>query len=365
VYWLEFAGEDDPFAALEATAAASDVSILAPGIGTARALSPERAAGLAMTRAAGTVVGHTDASIASARALLETAAIDHEGTVAVRARDLRSSAGVDTQSAERELGTVLTDCGFEVDLDDPDHTLRALFASGPIARDHASENAAEDPLGIESADLIDVEANADEADVCLLGWIDVEREAAFGDRAPTDRPFFQPGSMDPALARALGNLAGARPGATIVDPMCGTGGLLLEGTLLGARMVGVDAQSKMTQGSRENMESIAAADADWEVVRGDARRLPLADDAADGLVVDVPYERQSAVAADDLDDLVEGALSAAIDVAPRAVVVADRSWIDAARSAGWFVKCVHRRRVHRSLNRSIHVLERPDDSLDR
>lgn len=353
MYWLEFAGEDDPFAALEATAAASDVSVLAPGIATATAIAPERAEGLALTTAAGEVVGHTDASVESARALLETAGIDREGTVAVRARDVRSKAGVDTQRAERELGGVLTEHGYDVDLDDPDHTLRALFVRGELARDGAAREDA--PLGIESSGLVDIDRDADDADVCLLGWVDVEREAAFGDRAPTDRPFFQPGSMDPALARALGNLAGARPGATIVDPMCGTGGLLLEGTLLGARMVGVDAQWKMARGSRENLGELAPEGADWEVVRGDARRLPLADDAADGLVVDVPYERQSAVAADDLNDLVEGALSAALDVAPRAVVVADREWVDAARSAGWTVECVHRRRVHRSLVRSIHV----------
>ncbi|AGN00503.1 RNA methylase [Salinarchaeum sp. Harcht-Bsk1] len=358
MYWLEFGGEDDPFAALEATAAASDVRMLAPGIGTATALAPDRMAGLALTTAAGEVVGHTDASVESARALLETAGIEREGTVAVRARDVRSSADVDTQRAERELGGVLTDRGFSVDLDDPDHTLRALFARGELARDGAAAEGS--PLGVEASGLVEVAADADDADVCLLGWVDVERAAAFGDRAPTDRPFFQPGSMDPALARALGNLAGARPGATIVDPMCGTGGLLLEGTLLGARMVGVDAQQKMVRGSRENLGELAPRDADWEVARGDARRLPLAADAADGLVVDVPYERQSAVAADDLDDLVEGALAAAHDVAPRAVVVADREWVDAATSVGWTVECVHRRRVHRSLVRSVHLLERSE-----
>ncbi|GAB3682645.1 TIGR01177 family methyltransferase [Salinarchaeum chitinilyticum] len=360
MYWLEFAGEDDPFAALEATAAASDVSILAPGIATARAIVADRAAGLAMTRAVGSVVGHTDASVESARALLETAAIDREGTVAVRARDVRGSASIDTQRAERELGGVLTDRGFAVDLDDPDHVLRALFANGELARDPANRDAGEDPLSVEAAGRIGLAGSADDADVCLLGWVDVERDATFGDRAPTDRPFFQPGSMDPALARALVNLAGARPGATIVDPMCGTGGIVLEASLVGSRVVGVDAQQKMVRGTRENLGELAPADGDWEVVRGDARRLPLAADAADGLVVDVPYERQSAVAADDLDDLVEGALSAASGVAPRAIVVADRSWVDAAESAGWTVECVHRRRVHRSLVRSIHLLKREE-----
>jgi len=354
VYWLEFGGEDDPVAALEATAAASGVALQAPGIGTADALAPVRVRDLAFTRAGGELLGRTDASVESARALLAAAALDRSGTVAVRARDVRGSAGVDTQRVERELGAVLVERGFDVDLDDPDHTLRALFAGGELARDPAFEP--EDPLAIEASGRIELAPAADDADCCVLGWVDVERAGTFGDRAPTDRPFFQPGSMDPLLARALANLAGARPGATIVDPMCGTGGLALEAALVGARAVGIDAQSKMVHGARENLRALAPAAGDVEVLQGDARRLPLVDDAADGLVVDVPYERQSAVAAADLDDLVTGALAEARRVAGPAVLVGDRPWVGAARDAGWAVECVHRRRVHRSLVRSIHLL---------
>lgn len=357
MYWLEFAGEDDAFAALEATAAASGVAIRAPGIATADAVGAERLGNLAFTRAAGELLGRTDASVAGTRALLAAAPIERSGTVAVRARDVRASAGIDTQRAERVLGSVLVDRGFAVDLDDPDHTLRALFAGGELARDPAFEP--DDALGVEASGHVGIADDADDADCCVLGWVDSERAGSFGDRAPTDRPFFQPGSMDPLLARALVNLGGARPGVTVVDPMCGTGGLVLEATLVGSQAVGLDAQRKMVRGTRENLGELAPAEGDVEVLQGDARRLPLADDAADGLVVDVPYERQSAVAAESLAELVSGALDEARRVADRAVLVGDRSWVGAAREAGWEVACVHRRRVHRSLVRSIHVLESP------
>ncbi len=338
VYVLEFAGEDDPFAAREAAAAATAVERVAPGLATARGLDRERVRGLAFTRTAGDLLARTDADVAAARAALDAAALDREGTVAVRARDVRGSTNVDTRAAERELGAVLVDRGFEVDLENPDHVLRAFFSQG--------------------------ESDASESDgTCLLGWQAVESVRDFATRAPTDKPFFQPGSMDPALARALADIAGARPGRTLLDPMCGTGGGLIEAGLVGADVLGVDAQRKMVDGAAENLayyldgEGPLGATGDWHLVRGDATRLPLPDGSVDAAVFDVPYGRQSRIEESGEGALVRGALVEACRVAPRAVVVADRSLADAAVEAGWSVEEVFERRVHRSLVRYVHVLE--------
>jgi tRNA (guanine10-N2)-dimethyltransferase len=260
-------------------------------------------------------------AVAGLRAALEDGDADpgREGTVRVRARDVRGLTGVSTSEAERRLGGVLTERGYEVDLERPDHELRALFSEG----------------------------------VCALGWVEVRTERGFEARRPTDRPFFQPGSMDPMLARALVNVAGARPGATVVDPMCGTGGLLLEAGLVGARVLGVDAQWKMVRGAAENLERYL--DSGFGTVRGDATRLPVRDGAADAVVFDAPYGKQSKVVGD-LAALVSGALREARRVAPRAVLVADRSWTNEAEISGWTVDERIERRVHRSLFRHIHLL---------
>jgi tRNA (guanine10-N2)-dimethyltransferase len=154
------------------------------------------------------------------------------------------------------------------------------------------------------------------------------------------------------LARALANMAGARPGSTVLDPMCGTGGILLEAGLAGARVLGVDAQRKMVQGSRENL---AAYLDDWALSQGDAAALPLVDDAVDGVVFDTPYGRQSKIAGE-LDELVREALAEARRVAPRCVVVGDRPWSQPATAAGWTVEAAFQRRVHRSLTRYVLVL---------
>jgi tRNA (guanine10-N2)-dimethyltransferase len=345
VYVLELAGQDDAFAACEAESAAAGVEVVGAGLATARAVT-DRLDDLAYTRRASDLLGTTDPGVESAAALLRAAAVDRQGSVAVRAVDVRSTTGVDTQRVERELGDVLVERGFTVDLDDPDHELRALFAGPPESDGEPRER------GGEATE----EGDADSG-ICALGWLTHAAERAFGDRKPSDRPFVQPGSMDPLLARALVNIAGARQGATLLDPMCGTGGLLLEGALVGARVLGVDAQAKMVGGTRRNLREFAP-DGTFAVCRGDATRLPVDDDAVDAAVVDVPYGRQSKVEAGSLAELVSEALAELRRVAPRAVVVGDRSWAAAARETGWSVERSFERRVHRSLVRHVLVLER-------
>jgi tRNA (guanine10-N2)-dimethyltransferase len=341
VYWLELGGDEDAFAACEAESAAVGVEVVAPGLARAGSVRFERVAGLAYTRAVCEAVARSDASVDAARTALEAASVDRTGSVAVRARDVRGETGVSTSRAERELGAVLVDRGFSVDLDDPDHELRALFTDG----------------------------------VCLLGWLAAESVRDFGDRRPSDRPFFQPGGMAPLDARAFANIAGAGPGTRLLDPMCGTGGVLIEAGLVGSDVVGSDAQWKMVRGSLANLDAYlgGGADAgerpdadaprssvDYAVARADATDLPFRDDAFDAAVFDVPYGRQSKVARHDLRELTAGALAEAARVCPRAVVVADRSLHEVARETGWRLDRRFERRVHRSLTRHVHVLDRAE-----
>jgi tRNA (guanine10-N2)-dimethyltransferase len=335
VYVLELAGQDDAFAAREADRGATAIERLAPGLATARGIG-EGFYTLALTHRASTLVGTADATVDDARRLLEASALSRTGTVAVRAVDVRGSTGVDTQAAERALGDALVERGFAVDLDDPDHVLRALFSAG------------------------------DSGGTCALGWLAAETVRDYGDRWPTDRPFFQPGSMGPLEARALANLARAGPGRCVLDPFCGTGGILLEAALVGADVLGGDAQARMVAGAARNLRHAVAgpgrssddrypAPGDWALYRGDAARVPVATDAVDAVVFDPPYGRQSRIEGD-LATLVGDALAEARRVASRAVLVGDRCWEGAAVDAGWTVEARFERRVHRSLVRHVHLL---------
>ncbi|MFB6220647.1 MAG: methyltransferase domain-containing protein [Halolamina sp.] len=369
MYCLELAGEDDPFAIREAEAAAVGVERLAPGLGLASHVDTDRLRGLAYTRAADEVVARTEASIDvtgtrgvpvgrresstlvdAAELALRAAQFDREGTVAVRARDVQGLTGVDTQAVERRLGGVLVENGYEVDLDTPDHELRALFSA---------EDGLADPDGSGTAAA---ERLPSDEGLCVLGWLAAESVRDFGERRPTDRPFFQPGSMAPLDARALANIAGAAPERTILDPMCGTGGTLIEAGLVGAAVVGTDAQWKMVRGTKANLDALVDEDHETAVARADATALPLGEGSIDGVVFDAPYGRQSKIATHRLADLVAGALREAYRVSTAeatCVLMADRSWRAAASEAGWRVTDRFERRAHASLTRHVHVLEKP------
>lgn len=323
MYCLEFAGEDDTFAAAEAAAAADNITVLAPGLATATDITPARIQTLAFTHRVSVCLGQTTGGLDAAVALLEDVAIDRSGSVAVRARDIRGTADIETQAAEQALGEALVDHGFTVDLETPDHELRALFSDSTI----------------------------------ILGWLVTTSIRDYGSRQPTKRPFFQPGAMSPLLARALVNLALPHPTVEediIVDPMCGTGGTLIEAGLIGATPLGLDAQPKMVTGTRENLRTYL--DDLPTVLRGDATALPLNADCATAVVADIPYGRQSKIARHEPTELITGTLQEANRIATRAVVVAATPLTDEVAATDWTLETRYKRRVHRSLDRHIHVL---------
>ena len=320
VYVLELVGLDDRFASYEAGQLASGVELIAPGIATADALGP-RIGQAGYIRHISELVGTTSAARDEMRALLAETTIDRSGSAAVRARRIRGAAG-DTQAVERDLGTILVDHGFSIDLDTPDHELRVAISG----------------------------------DRCVLGWKQRSLEQGFSGREPTDRPFFRPGSMDPRLARGIVNIAGAGPGQIVCDPMCGTGGLLLEAALVGASVLASDIDRTMIAGTRDNLAALAP-EADAHVFRGDAAQLAIRDDRADVIVFDAPYGRQSHVRSQGPAELVSDALVEAARITNRAVIVTDRPLAQPLPN-DWTVTASFEHRVHRSLTRSVHVLGR-------
>lgn len=83
-------------------------------------------------------------------------------------------------------------------------------------------------------------------------------------------------STSPKLCRSLLNLAGARPGDTVLDPFCGTGTLLMEAALLGMKCIGVDIDSDQVQGARSNLKWLSNDLGDhlhYDIFKGDSREL--------------------------------------------------------------------------------------------
>lgn len=96
-----------------------------------------------------------------------------------------------------------------------------------------------------------------------LGW---------GARSPTLRPYFRPIGVDVRIARALVHLASDGRRGGLLDPFSGTGGLLVEASMLGIPMLGIDTDPLMVKGAKENLEWIGPSP-DHDCRLGDARDL--------------------------------------------------------------------------------------------
>lgn len=176
---------------------------------------------------------------------------------------------------------------------------------------------------------------------------------AFGFRNPLRRPFFHPGVMLPIYARAMVNLSLVQEGELLLDPFCGTGGILLEARMIGAKVLGGDADPRMVKGSRENLGDGA------DLLRLDASLLPIREASVDAVVTDLPYGQSVAVHGT-LDSLYAGVLreiGRVLRYGKRAVIVTHRDIRHLVPECLRLLQ-FHEQRIHRSLTRRIMVLER-------
>lgn len=319
VYVLELGGQDDEYAAAEAATAATDVSVIAPGLALATSITPDRIQGLAYTHRASEILGIVDPALSQITQLVKTTNIARSGTMAVRARNIRGNASLSTKRIEHELGSILTTNGFRIDLENPTNELRVLIGT----------------------------------DVCVVGWFVTASIRDYGTRIPTKRPFFQPGTLHPLEARSIVNLADAQPNRLIFDPMCGTGGFLIEAGLLGAKTIGMDTQQKMITGTKRNLAHYLT-DTGY-LLRGDVSQMPVGA-PVDAIVVDVPYGRQSKITGESTDTLLDRLLTESHSITTNMIVVSDSPIEPTAQDHNWIVKQCFPRPVHQSLTRYVHVL---------
>lgn len=187
----------------------------------------------------------------------------------------------------------------------------------------------------------------------------IDRSSLEARRMPT-LPFQRPVTLSPHLARVAANLARVRPGDRVLDPFVGTGALLAEAGLLGARVYGVDRSATMLRGALRNLAHLGIRAEAMTV--GDAGEVEIEDGRTsfNAIVTDPPYGRSSSTSGEPADRLVAR-------VVPR--------WARRVVSGGYVVVIVPEgarpiegvgallasipSRVHRSLTREFRVYRRP------
>lgn len=116
-----------------------------------------------------------------------------------------------------------------------------------------------------------------------------------------ERPFFSPISLHPRYARALINLTGVKRGGTVLDPFCGTGGIVIEAAFMGMKAIASDFDPEMIAGTQENMDFYDLDLYDSEVldIAGTMERFG----EVDAVATDPPYGRSTHTGGENIESI--------------------------------------------------------------
>ena len=135
--------------------------------------------------------------------------------------------------------------------------------------------------------------------------------STFENRKVQNRPYFSPVSLHPRLARALVNLSRVREEETLLDPFCGTGGVLMEAALIGAKTIGSDIDGRMVRGAEENLSSL---NIESELFCADIGEVKDRVTVVDAIATDPPYGKAATTNREDVFSLYKRAFEAFSDI---------------------------------------------------
>lgn len=131
--------------------------------------------------------------------------------------------------------------------------------------------------------------------------------AEFTKREINLRPYSRPISIPPREARCWVNLSGVDEEEKLLDPFCGTGGLLIEGALAGCDVYGSDSDGEMVTGSEINLDYYGL---EAELKRTKAQKLSERwGTEFEAVVTDPPYGRSAKVGGEEIKKLYREAVT--------------------------------------------------------
>lgn len=244
-----------------------------------------------------------------------------EGTFAVRGKRFEGMMrDADSQGMVRKIGGVLSK-RRDVNLKEPDFTIR-----------------------MQMCDTVHLYIEQRVTDTDLLE-----------KRKVGERPFFSPISLHPKYARALINLTGVKRGGTVLDPFCGTGGIVIEAAEMGMRAMASDFDPEMVAGCRENMLFYGLDIHDFETIDiGEiGERFP----DVDAICTDPPYGRSTKTGGENIDHI----YARAGEAIPKSLREGARAGIVLPHPIDYdtmTLENVYLQRVHGSLSRHYHVFRK-------
>ncbi len=175
-----------------------------------------------------------------------------------------------------------------------------------------------------------------------------------------ERPFFSPISLHPKYARALINLTGVKRGGTVLDPFCGTGGIVIEAAEMGMKAMASDFDEEMIIGCQENMDFYGLKLDKFAVA--DIGEISEIFGEVDAVATDPPYGRSTKTGGENINDIYSRALIAVPDVlkpdSRAGIVLPHTISCNTMTLEGTFEQY-----VHGSLSRYYHIFKNDQQNL--
>ncbi len=238
------------------------------------------------------------------------------GRCCVRVRNI-GRRKVESSKLEKELGAILWKRGAKISVSNPDYIYRVYLA--------------------------------EKAHVGIL--LHVTNKKQFLERRPDLKPFFRPGAILPRLARSLVNIAIGD--GILLDPMCGTGTILIEAGLMGLDFMGIEAYENVAKGCSINLKHYKLPS---NVVVGDAKNMPLKDNSVDAIVTDFPY-LQSTKSLGNITELYEKSFAEFSRVLRHrgSLIFISNLDVDEIAEKNFLIEHKLYQRLHKSLTRRIYI----------
>lgn len=234
-------------------------------------------------------------------------------------------------------------------------------AVGSLARDVGGELAevTHAKVDMEKPERVLVLLVADDGYVLGVKLAETSRRA-LSSRRNELKPFSHHSALQPEFCRVLVNLARAKSRDLVLDPFCGTGGIMMEACDLGATSLGLDFRTPMTRGARTNLMHFGYDR--FHLATGDVRDCPFT--KADSVATDPPYGKLSPmVRGRSVSETYQELMSLSRDILPPGgylslVSPSDEPADTLIKEAGLTLISKDEIRVHDSLTRSFLVARR-------
>jgi len=191
--------------------------------------------------------------------------IQQKGTIAIKYKN--RSNNIDSKNVIEALADIYTK-NREVNLENPDIEVRTFITDSKIY------------VGIRLFEI---------------------NRSQFEERKVQFRPFFSPISLHPKIARALVNLSEVKKSEKLLDPFCGTGGILLEAGLIGVEVIGSDIENKMIDGCKETLEHYNIKN--YKLFCSDIGNIANNLEDVDAIVTDFPYGKAATTKGENVTEL--------------------------------------------------------------